>query len=146
MEKITLHTILLLIFCGCEQEESLPIVGDPKQAILGKWEVIENTYGPIRYPGSYREFRLDSVLFDYNDENDFSYSEYWFADSLWVDGSLWYAGSVLYIKHTYIDQVYGDTILVDIQPYQYDFLNYNKLQLTHLYPFMNPVVVYKRLN
>jgi hypothetical protein len=84
-------------------------------------------------------------VFNYNNKNDFSYGDYWFADSLWVDGSLWYTDSLLYIKHTYIDQANGDTILVDIQPYQYNFINYNKLKLAMVYPALNPTHIYQRI-
>jgi hypothetical protein len=65
--KKLLKTFLhLLPFClvvlgpGCEEE---PIDIDPGKAILGKWEVIENTFGTVSYPGAYEEYRADSILF-----------------------------------------------------------------------------------
>jgi|GEM_PF-3506307 len=39
------------------------------------------------------------------------------------------ADSLLYRRHIYLDEATGDTILVDTQPYQYEFLNYNKLRI-----------------
>lgn len=126
-------SMLCITFFGCDSNENLPFVTNPQKAILGRWEVIENTFGPISYPGSYREFRPDSVLFDYVNEVDFSYSKYWFADSL------------LYKRHVYIDQVSGDTILVDTQLYKYEFLTYNKLKLDWQVFAQDPVHIYKRI-
>lgn len=115
------------------QNEPLPKVTDPKKAILGKWEIIEDSFGPIRYPGYYREYRQDSVLFDYVSEDDTSYSKYWFVDS------------ILYKSHVYINHSSGDTILVDIQAYRYRFLNYNKLRLDLQAPALNTKLILSRI-
>jgi len=124
--------ILILLF-SCGKNEVEPNVTDPKKAILGKWEIVGNSFGSISYPGSYREFRRDNVVFDYNGGNDFSYSKYSFADS------------ILYIKHLYIDQVSGDTSVVDIEPYLYKFFNYNRLELVMIDPSLNPLRLYQRI-
>ena len=126
-------SVLYSIFFGCDNNENLTSVTYPQKAILGKWEIIENSSGPISYPGAYREFQSDSVLFDYVDENDFSYSKYWFADSL------------LYIRHVYIDQVSGDTILVSALPYRFEFIAYNKLKLEFQIFVQIPTHIYKRV-
>ena len=138
METMNMKSVLvfLLILClnSCRTDDNLPDVTDPKEAILGKWELIADASGPVSYEGSYREFRTDSIVFHYVDENDFAYGNYWFDDS------------VLYIKDIYIDDQSGDTIFVDIQPYEYGFPNHNRLELTHVYPFLNPTTIYKRSN
>lgn len=115
---------------GCEKENIDP---DPAKAILGKWEVIEDTFGPVSYPGAYKEYLPDSVLINYNSEGDTTYSKYWLVDSL------------LYKSHVYIDQITGDTILVDVQQYKYEFLTYNKLKLVWQVYAINPVHIYKRI-
>lgn len=134
MKKTYNYLLCLFILLGCQNDDPLPEVTNPKEAILGKWEPFADASGPVSYEGSYREFRTDSVVFHYVDENDFAYGNYWFDDS------------VLYIKDIYIDDQSGDTILVDIQPYEYGFPNYNRLELTHVYPFLNPTTIYKRIN
>lgn len=121
---------LLFIGAGCEKENIEP---DPAKAILGKWEVIEDSFGPVSYPGGYKEFKPDSVLINYNSSGDTTYSKYWFVDSL------------LYKSHVYIDQITGDTILVDVQTYKYEFLTSNKLKLVWNVYAINPVHIYKRI-
>jgi hypothetical protein len=59
MKKLTIYLVAFIvtnIISSCDREEPLPPVTNPQQTILGKWEVIENTFGPISYPGSYQEF------------------------------------------------------------------------------------------
>ncbi len=119
--KLSVFILLVtLIEAGCEKENIEP---NPAKAILGKWEVIEDTFGPVSYPGGHKEFKPDSVLINYNSSGDTTYSKYWFVDSL------------LYKSHVYIDQITGDTILVDVQTYKYEFLTSNKLKLVwNVYP------------
>ncbi len=138
-KKLKLLAILLFLLplcmailgTGCEEENINP---DPDRAILGKWEVIENSLGPVSYPGAYEEYGTDSVLFNYNSENDTNYSKYWFVDSL------------LYKSHEYIIiEGYDTTIYADIQSYKFEFLTYNKLQLEFQNPAIVNWVIYKRI-
>lgn len=125
--------LALLSLCGCNKKETpLPAI-DPQQVILGKWELIKNTFGSVSGRGSYQEFRKDSVLLNYVSKDDFSFSKYWIADSL------------LYIEHTYIDHSSGDTLFVDTQPYQFKFLNHDKLWTYSIYLSMNPSSTFKRI-
>lgn len=127
--------ILVATLATCNKDEPLPKVTDPQKAILGKWEITADTHGPIRYPGSYVEYRADSILFDYVSEDDFSYSRYWLVEP----------DSLLYKSHIYIDAVSGDTILVDVQAYKYEFITYNKLKLDWQQLAVNPTHIYKRI-
>lgn len=53
---------MMLFTYGCSKEETEPKVTDPQKAILGRWEIIQNSFGPISYPGSYTEYERDSIL------------------------------------------------------------------------------------
>ncbi len=123
-------TFFCLFFICCNEDEP-PI--DPQQTILGKWKIIENSFGPVSYPGSYTEYRPDSIVFDYVSEADTSYSKYWFSDSL------------LFVSHIYIDQITNDTIIVDTQSYKFQFLSYNKLRLDLQQPAIVTKFIYERL-
>jgi len=130
--KLSMFILLtMLTGTGCEKETIAP---DPVKAILGKWEVIGDSFGPASYPGAYEKYRTDSVLFNYNSENDTNYSKYWFVDSL------------LYKSHDYIIiEGYDTTMQVAIEPYKYEFLTYNKLKLVFQYPAIVTTVIYKRI-
>jgi hypothetical protein len=123
--------VWLITMSGCGNENAYI---DAQQAILGRWEIIETTYGPITDPAEYEEYHPDSTHIVYNYEEEVFYrSKYWLNDSL------------LYLQHVYVDQASGDTILVSTLPYRYTFLTHDKLQLELLYPSMNPLSVYKRI-
>lgn len=125
--------VTVFLFASCGKEELK--VTNPEQAILGKWEIIENSFGPITYPGSYREFRSDSILLNYVNENDFAYSKYWMDDS------------VLFIKSTYYINEgpgYEDTLVIT-EPNKYKFLSYNKLMLDLQQPALVTKFIYKRI-
>lgn len=125
-------TILLCVNCS-SSDDSRPI--NPEEDIIGKWRVIEDTYGPVNNTsGAYEEFLQDNVLLIYNSKNDFSYDKYLIKDS------------ILYKGHIYIDNITNDTIFVDALPFKFIFLDYNTLKTTMLYPALNPIQVYKRIN
>ncbi|PID69410.1 MAG: hypothetical protein CSA39_01415 [Flavobacteriales bacterium] len=123
--------VLVLVFINCSKEE---LSLDPNVNILGKWKIIENSLGPISYPGAYEEYLMDSILYIYNSKDDYFYDQYWFSNSL------------LYKKHIYINQITKDTLLVDIQSYQYEFLDNNTLRLDIQNPALVPTFIYKRIN
>ena len=127
----SLFLLQLLMTNSCINED---INIDPTKAIIGKWEIVENTYGPVSYPGSYQQYLPDSVLLNYNSEDDITYSKYWFKDSL------------LFKQYVYIEQDSQDTILVDIQPYKFEFLEKNKLKLELQQPAMVTLFIYNRKN
>jgi len=128
---LSLAFVLLLMGSSCKKEE---IEIDPHKAILGKWEITHDSYGPIQKPIAYEEYLPDSILMNYiYEEETFVTKRYWFADSL------------LYQERVYIDQTTDDTLLVDIQPYKYKFLDRNTLQLDMQYFFMNTYSRYKRI-
>ncbi len=134
MKKLLVY-ILLFNLCSCHDDHPPGLVTDPKQAILGRWEVIENSFGPISYPGSYTEYRQDSILFDYVNTNDFTYSKYWMNDSILFTKSTYYI---------YEGPGYEDTLIV-VLPYKYEFLSYNKLRLDLQYPAMVTTFIFKRI-
>lgn len=123
--------LVILTGAGCEVENIDP---DPDRAILGKWEVIENSLGSVSYPGAYNEYRPDSVLINYNSGGDTTYSKYWFVDSL------------LYKSHEYIIiEGYDTSKHIAVEPYKFDFITYNKLQLEFQNPAIVTMFIYKRI-
>lgn len=122
MKKLYLKSILLLVvlICmGCSTDDDAPI--DPKSDILGKWEYIANSFGPVSASGTYKQFMQDSILYNYNSENDFSYSKYWLNTS-------------------------NDTLFMGNLPFKIEFLNRNKLQLDILQPAIITRSIYKRID
>ncbi|MDX9847366.1 MAG: hypothetical protein RBT74_10330 [Tenuifilaceae bacterium] len=134
MKKLTVYLVAFLvanIISSCDREEPLPPVTNPQQAILGKWEIIENTFGPVDNPPGYDEYLPDSIRISYSyTDMVFYHEKYWLSDSLLFR-------SIVFTSE-------GDTI--DFQwPYRFKFINYNKLKLEFLYPSLNPISIYKRL-
>ncbi len=126
-----LFMMFLITFQGCNREETDPRVTDPEKAILGRWEVIENSLGPVTDPSQYEEYLPDSVLLIYRyDGEELLHYKYWFSDSILYKGGI------------FID-TFNDTAVV-AEPYQYKFLSFNKLRMD----FQNPAIVnwyiYKR--
>src|SRR5690606_17218027 len=133
MKTMTFLFGVVLFIYGCSKEELK--VTDPRQAILGKWKLIENDFGPISYPNSYDEYLPDSILTGRNTNGDIYVSKYWMNDS------------ILFVMDTYyIDEGPGfeDTITV-ILPYRYEFLSYNRLQLDFQNPAIVTKIIYKRI-
>ena len=122
MKKLHLKSILLLVvlICmGCSADDDALI--DPKSDILGKWEYIADSFGPVSASGTYKQFMQDSILYIYNSENDFSYSKYWLNTS-------------------------NDTLFIDNRSFKFEFLNRNKLQLDILQPAVITRSIYKRID
>lgn len=122
MRKIYLKSILLsavMICMSCSTDDDAPI--DPKSDILGKWEYIANSFGPVSASGTYKQFMQDSILYNYNSENDFSYSKYWLNTS-------------------------NDTLFMGNLSFKIEFLNRNKLQLDILQPAVITRSIYKRID
>ena len=123
--KTILITIILLLLplcvvlsgVGCKKS-NIDYDADPAKAILGKWKIIENTFGPVNYPEAYSEYRPDSVLIHYNSKDDIIYSKYWFSDSLLYEGNL---------------------------PFIFEFLTNDKLRLDNQTPAIVTVVILKRI-
>lgn len=82
-------TILITFFFGCKQEA---ISLDPRQQILGKWEIFYLGNGeerpPITNPSGYQEFLSDSVLLEYDYARKTIYKRKYWIDSLLRMGSL----------------------------------------------------------
>jgi hypothetical protein len=135
MEKLkeTLSLLLipgLMLTCFSCGKEDVKI--DPHKAILGKWEIIEDTFGPVE-PYGYVEYLPDSVriFYSYTDKS-FTYEKYWLNDS------------ILFISFVFIDQYDNDTT-VFTWLYQFKFINYNRLQLQSRDPSSNPGSIYQRI-
>lgn len=111
-------TAIVLVCIGCTAEE---VVIDPREAILGKWEITHLGNGDqltqIVNPISYQEYFKDSLMRVYNyEEGDYDY-EYWMNDSILSQRRAWIA----------FDGVYYDTIVVT-QEYLYEFLDANMIR------------------
>lgn len=136
MKKTVLFiSVLALLATGCEKDEA-PI--DPKNAIIGKWEITHLGNGedlePVENSISYREYLPDSLLRFYNYEDDrFIDRKYWIKDSLLID-SFWF-----------IDDLSNDTITLE-NPYRFEFLNPNTVRLELQYSAIYTTSIYRRIN
>lgn len=122
----------LFVFCCCKDNIE-PKVTDPKQALLGKWEEIENSLGPVNNPSGYDEYLPDSVRKSYSYvDKIFYFEKYWLQDSLLIR------------SFKYVDPN-DNNVTVFKWPYRYEFLSHDKLKLR----FQNPAVInwyiYKRI-
>lgn len=104
MKKLILATILVL-FTSCNKEDYHP-PSDPKEAILGKWELIEKGYEGHTKPTSenrYIEYLPDSVFgwYDYDTEEYIvSNVKYW-IDTLLHEQVIREDGRPITIEYTY---------------------------------------------
>lgn len=131
LSKLLILFLFILTAISCKKE-GIEIY--PQKAILGKWEITRNSFGPVQAPVEYEEFLPDSVLLIYNYESKTVFKgKYWFADS------------ILYKQHVYVDQVTNDTLLIDLLPYKYHFPDNNTLELDFQYLAMNTRAFYKRI-
>lgn len=96
------YVILLLLFSllGCKSKEI-----DPRQQILGKWEMISTGNGenmnPIENPLGYREFREDSVLFEYIYDTKRTFTKKYWVDSLLHIGIVRQDGFMIVFDYKY---------------------------------------------
>jgi hypothetical protein len=122
---------LLLFTCGCSYNDIK--VTDPKKAILGRWEEIENSLGAVTNPSGYDEYLPDSLRKTYS-----------YADKIFYIEKYWLQDSLLFRSFKYVDP-YDNSTTVFKWPYRYEFLGYDKLRLD----FQNPALinwhVYKRI-
>lgn len=136
MEKIRhvwVFRITLAVICSIMSCEEDGIKMNPNRAIIGRWEIVEDYFGPVTKPGWYDEYFPDSVCLSYNYKDQAFYPEkYWFTDSL------------LTRSFVFIDPDFNDTVEIQFQ-YQYKFLSYNKLWLKSVDLGLNPVGIYRRI-
>lgn len=106
--------IVLIVLTGCKKEE---IMIDPKEAILGKWELSHFGSNPVKEPVGYVEYLSDSlrISYFYNEELPIT-SKYWLNDSL------------LFISTAY-SIVGEDDTYTSTWSYKYEFISLNILQL-----------------
>jgi|AGTN01.3.fsa_nt_gi hypothetical protein len=90
--KETILLIIMAMFVSCNKDETYIPPSDPKQAILGKWELIERGVGGVTEPykaNRYIEYLADSTMvYFYYDTNEYVVSDaiYW-IDTLLYHGS-----------------------------------------------------------
>ncbi|MBX2965934.1 MAG: hypothetical protein KF845_07295 [Cyclobacteriaceae bacterium] len=130
LKEITpLLLTLSLVFTGfrCGEDHI-----EPTKSILGRWELVENSFGVVTNPSQYEEYLPDSVLliYRYNEKTFYQY-KYWFNDSLIFKGGI------------FVDS-FGDTAVV-AEPYKYKFISFNKLRMDFQYPAINTSYIYKRI-
>lgn len=123
---------VLFIFSCCKDNVE-PKVTDPKQALLGQWEEIEDSFGPVTKPSGYDEYLPDSVRKSYSYvDKIFYYEKYWIQDSLF------------FRSFKYVDP-YDGTTTVFKWSYQFKFITRNKLQLEFQAAALNRLSIYKRI-
>lgn len=131
MKNTLLFTFLLIAVLSCANDDS-PYVFDSEESILGRWELVKNTFGSVERAPGYFQYNRDSVRLFFNyEESQFYQEKYWLSDSL------------LYVSFSYMDEF--DTIVFEI-PYKYTFINYNTLKLEMQIPALNPLAIYKRMD
>ncbi|TNJ41936.1 hypothetical protein KFZ70_02940 [Tamlana fucoidanivorans] len=131
--SIVILAMLALIIVGCDKD-NMPIEMNPKNAILGKWEITHLGSTPIENPISYSEYLFDSILIVYNYEEKKYYNQkYWIKDS------------ILYETYDFIDAIDNDTIIF-VHRYKFQFLDKNSLRLDFLDPALIPTSFHKRIN
>lgn len=124
---------LFAVCSSCDNDEALPPVTDPKQAILGRWDLVETMYGPLPEPSHYEEYLPDSVLMIYSYNHDvLEQFKYWMEDSL------------LYKSGTYWDDD-GEGTFTYVESFVYEFANYNELGLETTIFAMNRYSGYRRV-
>lgn len=128
--KIFSILFCLTIISGCGGKED-PVVTDPEVAILGKWEVIENSLGPVATASQYEEYKADSVLDIYR-----------YAGGELVHYKYWFSDSMLYKGGVFVDS-YNDTIVIK-EPYTFKFLSPDKLRMDFQYPALVNWYIYQR--
>lgn len=120
---------ITILFNSCSNEEE-PKATDPNQAILGRWEEIENSLGSVK-PSGYDEYLPDSIKIFYNYSDGISHREkYWFQDS------------ILIRSFKYMDSY--DTVVFKL-PYKYKFISKDRLRLDFQYPAIVNWYIYKRI-
>ena len=105
--KILTTLVLIFLFAGCKNDEI-----DPRQQILGKWEIFYLGNGeyrpPITSPSAYSEFLPDSVLLEYDYATKSTYKRKYWIDTLLHMGSLREDGA--WLTFDYECQFDGDTM------------------------------------
>jgi len=128
MRQITFLVSGMLFIFGCCKNSVEPKVTDPKQALLGRWEEIENNLGPVNNPSGYDEYLPDSVRKSYSyADKIFYYEKYWLEDSLLIR------------SFKYVDP-YDNYVKVFKWRYRYEYLSYNKIKLVS----QNPSIIYSQ--
>jgi hypothetical protein len=132
MKKILFLLCSILLLCSCNKDEAEPQVTDPEQVILGRWELIEDSFGPVDANG-YDEYQTDSIKISYNYDDGVYYNEkYWFEDSLLIR------------SFTYIDPYNNDTVVFK-WPYRFEFISSNTMKLDFQFPSINTLYIYTRI-
>jgi len=108
--KILIALLLAVVSAGCKKAEI-----DPREAILGKWEIFYHGNGeyqpPIKNPGAYSEFLPDSVLLEYDYATKTTYRRKYWIDSLLHFGSL--RGDGVWLTFDFECQFNGDTMRLE---------------------------------
>jgi hypothetical protein len=121
MKKL-IFAVILAIFISCNEDEPYAPPSDPKQAILGKWELIEIGNWPNMHkntPWGYKEYLNDSIIGIYEYETGDYYisnMRYW-IDSLFHEKYIREDGYVLIQNYSY--EFYEDKMrmkILDVLP------------------------------
>ncbi|HET8736479.1 MAG TPA: hypothetical protein VFM69_07760 [Pricia sp.] len=133
--KLFFYALAVLLVYSCSKDDQP--VDDPRDAILGKWQLTHLGNGidapPYEGDPGYQEYLPDSVMRIHNDgEDGFIYQKYWFNDSLLLQSA------------TYVDAIDKDTI-VYIERYKYEFLGRNRLKLDWQVNAIFTTSIYKRI-
>ncbi|TLF44463.1 hypothetical protein [Maribacter aurantiacus] len=133
--KVWCPILVILLLIGCNKED-LPI-GDPQEAILGRWQIthLGNGSNPPEYDGngSFIEYLPDSIMRIGNPGEEIIVQRYWFQNSLLMHES------------SYIDVIDRDT-LTFIDSFKYEFQNRNRLRLDWQVNAIFTTSIYKRID
>ena len=110
MKKL-IFTVIFIVLISCNKEDPYAPPSDPKQAILGKWELIERGFQNHTEPyqdNRYIEYLPDSILgWYYYDAKEYTVSniKYW-IDTLLHEKQIREDGHEIITEYTY--QFYKD--------------------------------------
>lgn len=132
MKKMIYVTLCIIgiLFFSCERDK---VELDPKKAIIGKWEIVEQGNWPDLDPTiatGYTEYTPDSIIrfYDYKLMQFSASRKYWIEDSTLLISTLREDGFELVFK------------------YKFDFFdNNNKLRLEAYAFMMNNTSIFKRI-
>lgn len=117
-----IFAVSLVIFVSCNKDEPYTPPSDPKQAILGKWELIEIGNWPNMFPSEpsyYIDYLPDSIIgiYDYKTKEYYISSRKYWIDSLFHVKTIREDGYEIIMNYSYeffIDKMRMD--MLDVLP------------------------------
>lgn len=116
MKKL-IFAVSLVILVSCNNDEPYTPPSEPKQAILGKWELIEIGNWPNMFPSEpsyYIDYLPDSIIgiYDYKTKEYYISSRKYWIDSLFHEKTIREDGYEIVMNYSY--EFYNDKMRLDM--------------------------------